>query len=92
MRWATCTEKPVAAAEHSPPSSQVVLATRPMAAEALAPRLPTMVASIYCMAVEESCASTAGMLRRTTAPSWPRSVAVSNRDVAGMGESLLQNT
>ena len=46
MRWAICTEKPVTMAMHRPPKSQVVLATRPMAAVALAPREPTMAESM----------------------------------------------
>src|SRR5699024_7465619 len=54
-------------------SSQVELDTSPMAAEALAPRLPTIVASMYCMAVAETWASTAGMLSCTTVRSWSRS-------------------
>src|SRR5699024_2686478 len=87
MRWATWTEKPVAAAAHRPLSSQVLLDTSPMAAEALAPRLPTMVASMYCMAVAEIWDSTAGMLRRMTACSWPRRVSVANRVGADMGSS-----
>ena len=56
IRWATWTEKPVAREMHMPPSSQVEVDTRPMEAEALAPRLPTMAASMYCMAMELICA------------------------------------
>ena len=52
--WATCTENPVATAVHNPPNNHVVVDTSPMAAEALAPRLPTMAASMYCMMMEES--------------------------------------
>ena len=47
--WATCTEKPVAAEVHIPQKSHVVVDTRPIDAEASAPRLPTIDASIYCM-------------------------------------------
>lgn len=64
--WATCTEKPVPAAMHSPLSNQVELEIRPMDAEALAPKLPTIVASIYCMIVVLSWARTAGMLSPIT--------------------------
>ncbi len=51
--WATCTEKPVAAALSNPQNSHVVVETRPMEAEASAPRLPTIEASIYCMAMAD---------------------------------------
>ena len=54
MEWATCTEKPVAAAEQVPPKSHVVVETKPMEAAALAPKLPTMAASIYCMTMEDN--------------------------------------
>ena len=63
---ATCTENPVTAAVHHPPSSHVELETKPMEAEALAPRLPTMAASMYCIMVVLSCARTAGTLKLTT--------------------------
>lgn len=63
MRWATCTEKPEAAATHSPQKSQVVVDTNPMAA-ASAPRLPTIAASMYCMMMYETWVTTAGMLSR----------------------------
>ena len=63
---ATCTEKPDATARMTPPKSQVLEETSPMAAEAPAPRTPTMAASIYCMMISEICARMAGMLRRYT--------------------------
>ena len=63
---ATCTENPVAAETHSPPNSQVVLETSPIAAVAAAPRLPTMDASIYCIMIELIWASTAGILSLMT--------------------------
>lgn len=66
IRWATWTEKPVAREMHMPPSSQVEVDTRPMEAEALAPRLPTMAASMYCMAMELICARMAGTLSVST--------------------------
>ena len=62
MRWATITEKPTISAWHKPLKSQVLEATRPMDAEASLPRRPTMEASIYCMAMEESWARMAGTL------------------------------
>lgn len=46
IRWATCTENPVAAAVHTPLKSHVVVDTSPMDAEAFAPRLPTIEASM----------------------------------------------
>ena len=65
MRWATCTEKPEAAALSSPPKSHVVVDTKPIAAEASAPRLPTIDASIYCITIDDNCATTAGTLSIT---------------------------
>ena len=46
IRWATYTENPVAAAVHTPLKSHVVVDTSPMDAEAFAPRLPTIEASM----------------------------------------------
>ena len=43
---------------------EFIEATAPMEAEALAPRLPTMEASMYCMAMDDSCAMMAGPLSR----------------------------
>ena len=60
---ATWTENPVAAAAHNPQNSHVVVEISPMEAAAFAPRLPTIEASIYCMAIEETCAIMAGTLR-----------------------------
>ena len=62
---ATCTENPVAAAAHNPQKSHVVVETSPMEADASAPRLPTIAASIYCIIMEDNCAMTAGMLSCT---------------------------
>ena len=69
MRCATCTEKPVAAAEQMPENSHVVVDISPMDAEAFAPRLPTMEASMYCMAMDDSCAMMAGPLSRAVSRS-----------------------
>lgn len=63
---AVCTEKPVARELHSPPTSQVEVLTSPIAADAPAPRLPTIAESIYCMMIELICANIAGMLSRIT--------------------------
>ena len=63
IRCATCTENPVAAAAHSPQNSHVVVDNNPMEADAFAPRLPTIEASIYCIAMEDNWAITAGALR-----------------------------
>lgn len=62
MQCATWTAKPVEAALHKPLNSQVVVETRPIEAEALAPRLPTIAASIYCITMEDNCATIAGIL------------------------------
>lgn len=62
MAWATCTENPVAAAEHDPLNSHVVVDTSPMAAAASAPRLPTMAASMYCIRMDDNWAMMAGTL------------------------------
>ena len=50
------------AAEHTPMNSQVVVDTSPMDAEASAPRLPTMEASIYCIVMDEIWAMIDGKL------------------------------
>ena len=63
IRCATCTENPVVAAAHNPQNSHVVVETKPMEAAAFAPRLPTIEASMYCMAMEDTCAMMAGVLR-----------------------------
>ena len=60
MRWATCTENPTVAAEHTPQNSHRLLAIRPIEAEASAPSWPTMAVSIYCMTMLDSCAIIAG--------------------------------
>ena len=39
---------------------QVLVAIRPMEADGLAPRCPTMAVSMYCIITEESCARMAG--------------------------------
>ena len=49
-----------------PPISQVVDETRPMEAVASAPMLPTMPASMYCIAMDVSCARIAGRLMPRT--------------------------
>lgn len=54
MAWATCTAKPVDTAEHRPLNSQVVVETSPMEAEAFAPKLPTMAASMYCITMDDN--------------------------------------
>ena len=46
-RCATCTLNPTDAAERIPPKSHVLVDIRPIAADASAPRLPTIEASIY---------------------------------------------
>lgn len=73
MRWATCTENPCAAAIANPPKIQVVVETRPMEAEGLAPRLPTIDASMNCSSTDATCAIMAGPQRyivsRTCCPS-----------------------
>lgn len=55
----------MAAAEHTPPKSHVVVETSPIEADASAPRCPTIAASIYCMTMDESWAITAGTLSNT---------------------------
>ena len=63
---AAWTEKPVTAETQRPPKSHDELATSPIAADASAPRLPTIAASIYCMIIELISARIAGMLSLTT--------------------------
>ena len=62
IKWATCTEKPILAAEARPPISHPVVSTSPMAAEAFAPRWPTMEASIKNITVADICARILGIL------------------------------
>jgi hypothetical protein len=49
-----------------PPISHVVEETSPIDAVASAPRLPTIPASIYCIAIVVSCARIAGRLKLRT--------------------------
>lgn len=49
-----------------PLSSQVLVETRPIAADAFAPSAPTIAESIYCMAMVVICVSIAGRLSRHT--------------------------
>ena len=46
IKWATCTEKPNETAEQRPPKSHVADSTKPMDADAAAPSLPTIAASM----------------------------------------------
>ena len=62
MQCATCTAKPVDAALHKPENNHVEVDTSPMDAEALAPRLPTMAASMYCITIDDNWATIAGIL------------------------------
>ena len=62
MRWAVWTQKPTVSARHRPIRSHVLDATNPMAALASRPRCPTMDESIYCIAMDDSCARMAGIL------------------------------
>lgn len=68
---APCTEKPDAAAIHSPPNSHVLVDTIPIEVEASAPNPPTIAVSIYSIMMEVSCAGMAGMLNFQTAFSLP---------------------
>jgi hypothetical protein len=47
-----------------PPNSQIVVDTSPIEAESSAPRQPTIDASIYCITIDDNCASTAGKLSK----------------------------
>ena len=70
MKWATCTENPSEAAWASPPMSHPVVSTSPMDAEALAPRCPTIEASMKNITVAEICARMEGILRLTISQSF----------------------
>ncbi len=66
MLCAACIEKPAATAPHTPPKSHVELDTSPIEADAPAPRLPAIEASVYCIITEVTCAIIAGILRKNT--------------------------
>ena len=72
IKWATCTENPSEAAWASPPISHPVVSTSPMAAEAFAPRCPTIEASMKNITVAEICARIEGILRLTMSQSFSR--------------------
>ena len=59
-----------------PPISHPVVSTNPMAAEARAPRCPTIEASMKNMMVAEICARMLGILRLTMSHSFSRCVMV----------------
>jgi hypothetical protein len=65
MAWATCTEKPMEHADVRPAKSHDADSTSPMDAEALAPRCPTIDASMKNMTVADSWARIDGILRLT---------------------------
>ena len=65
MAWATWTLNPMLAAEASPPNNHPVVSTIPMAAEAFAPRCPTIAASMKNMTVADNWARIDGILRLT---------------------------
>ena len=71
---APCTENPVEHATHKPPNSHMVVDTNPIEAEASAPKLPTIDASIYCMTIDDNCATMAGTLSQNTNSNWLRLV------------------
>ena len=77
MRCAVWTQKPTVRARHRPLSSHVLEATSPMAALASRPRWPTMDESIYCMAMEDTCARMAGILNCRASSVCCRSVSSS---------------
>ena len=56
-------------AEQMLPISHEVDSVMPMAADASAPMLPTIDASIYCITMEVICAKIAGILKVTTSSS-----------------------
>ena len=81
--WAAWTENPVATALHRPFSSHVLVETTPIAADAPAPKFPTMAVSIYCIIMEVSCARIAGTLNRHTMDNFcPRPGSSSCRSMA----------
>lgn len=90
IRWATWTENPVDAALITPQNSQVVVDTNPIEADALAPRLPTMDASIYCMAMDDNCAIIAGKLNNAVSLSCClRLMLLPSRIIASKASVLL---
>ena len=76
IQWATCTENPMFAAEASPPISHPVVSTSPMAAEAFAPRCPTIEASMKNITVAEICARMLGILNCVMSANFSREVIV----------------
>lgn len=72
------------------PISHVVVSTSPMAAEAEAPRLPTIEASIYCIIVVVSWASMAGVARLSTSRAcWENVIGAPLRIIARSMSFLL---
>ena len=69
IKWATCTEKPMFAADPNPPISHPVVSTSPIAAEAFAPRCPTIDASMKNITVADICAKIDGILKLTMSQS-----------------------
>ena len=65
MKWAACTENPSDMALVMLLKSQVVDSTRPMLAEASAPKCPTMEASMKNIITLVICASIDGILNST---------------------------
>ena len=69
--------EPAAAAEQILPISHVVVSIKPIDADASAPRLPTIDASIYCIIVVVSCAKMAGVAKLSTRRAcWPRVIGL----------------
>ena len=65
MKWETCTEKPIDAALITLPISHVVDSTKPILAEASAPRCPTMEASMKNIMTVVIWANIEGILKLT---------------------------
>ena len=77
MKWAACTENPSDMALVMLLKSQVVDSTRPMLAEASAPKCPTMEASMKNIITLVICANIEGMLKSTIKLSFSRVVSAS---------------
>lgn len=90
MKWATCTEKPMDAATVTLPNSQVVLSTKPIDADGLVPKCPTIDASMKNISTVVIWARMDGMLNCTIKLSFsPFVITLPSRMLANSASVLV---